>query len=366
MPRDFVLDDLRPYYGGFKADHPANKHVEEKVRQILQTLVASGELERVERGHYRRTGRSPLRLWPLSPGDETSRADLAEILGMDGIQGLNRGMFKLRTGPHNRDLLLFQQAEGPYQDKSGDDNRFIYVGMGQKQHGDQKWEGMNRYLGEHLQRGITPHLFRQLDPTSPRLEYVGEVVCEEVRQAYVDDERRVTFEYQLAPIRNSKSVSSAFSKTIVHMLETPNLKPRVEERPRVVSRTERHARDQAFATVVRQAYHDQCAVCGTPLSRGVYKDLQGAHIRSVSAGGPDEINNGICLCARHHWAFDRGVFTLGDAYEIQLHPAAKEDPHEELVAGSEIITPSEPEFGPHPEYLAHHRATYGFISPSSV
>lgn len=360
MPQEFHLRDLEPYYGGFKASHPDNKHIAEKVRQILQNLVASNEIERLEPGLYRRTGNPAIRLWPLRAGEPTNRAELAKILGMDGIQGLGRGMFKLRSGPHNRDLLLFQQAEGPYHDKAGPRDGFIYVGMGQKQHGDQKWEGMNRYLGEHLERGITPHLFRQTDSKSANLEYVGEVVCEEVQEVYIDDEQRVVFEYLLVPTSSSKPLTSAFSETLVRMKEQPSLEPRIELRNRVTSRLDRYARNRAFAVVVRQSYGDECAICGTPLARGIYKDLQGAHVRSVAAGGPDEINNGICLCARHHWAFDRGVFTLDNEYKIRLHKQARDDPHGELADGKIVATPDVSEHRPHPTYLAHHRATFGF------
>ena len=46
----------------------------------------------------------------------------------------------------------------------------------------------------------------------------------------------------------------------------------------------------------RSAYGDRCAVCG----------VEAAHVMWLQAGGPDDVRNGLVLCALHHAAFDRG------------------------------------------------------------
>jgi putative restriction endonuclease len=38
--------------------------------------------------------------------------------------------------------------------------------------------------------------------------------------------------------------------------------------------------------------------------------LEASHIRWHSAGGPDAVTNGLCLCSLHHKLLDRGVITL--------------------------------------------------------
>lgn len=356
----FTIADLKPYYPGLKTLHPANHHVEEKVRQMLQNLVAAEELERLDRGTYRRTGAPALRIWPFAPGDVTSRKEISSVLGMDGIQGLGRGMFKLAKGPHNRDLLLFQQASSVYDDRDDGDARFVYTGMGQPQHGDQKWEGMNRYLGEHIERGISPHLFRQVSAKGPELEYVGEMVCEEIRATYIENEQRRVFRFDLARIESATQLISEYSDTFVRMKEEPNLVPYLREPKQVVSTKRQLSRDKAFGAVVRDAYRQRCAVCGETLARGEFVDLQGAHIRAVAERGPDEINNGICLCARHHWAFDHGVFALADDLTILMHREAGKDPHGEMEGGAAVELPRESEWCPHPEYLAFHRQSFAF------
>ncbi len=81
LPRDFVMADLEPFYPGLKRLHPANSHVEAKVRQMLQNLVDTGELERVERGTYHRTGSPAIRIWPdRRAGREFSREFRGHLL----------------------------------------------------------------------------------------------------------------------------------------------------------------------------------------------------------------------------------------------------------------------------------------------
>ncbi len=38
--------------------------------------------------------------------------------------------------------------------------------------------------------------------------------------------------------------------------------------------------------------------------------LQAAHVFEVKHGGSDHPGNGLVLCATHHVAFDRGLFTV--------------------------------------------------------
>ena len=54
-----------------------------------------------------------------------------------------------------------------------------------------------------------------------------------------------------------------------------------------------------------------CAVCELGLRLGPQSvTLDAAHIRWHAAGGPDEVMNGLCLCALHHKLFDLGAFTV--------------------------------------------------------
>jgi putative restriction endonuclease len=52
-------------------------------------------------------------------------------------------------------------------------------------------------------------------------------------------------------------------------------------------------------------------------------EAQAAHIIPRRINGSDDPRNGIALSRTAHWAFDQGMFTISDQYEIIVHPKAK-------------------------------------------
>lgn len=72
-------------------------------------------------------------------------------------------------------------------------------------------------------------------------------------------------------------------------------------------------RDQArFRREVLNAYAYQCAICDV-------RDkslLRAAHIVDVALGGPDTMENGICLCTNHEISFDNGLILINDRLEV--------------------------------------------------
>ena len=76
-------------------------------------------------------------------------------------------------------------------------------------------------------------------------------------------------------------------------------------------------RDPRFAGLVLNAYGYRCAVCGmAPTLDGSATGLEAAHVKWHCHGGPDEIDNGLCLCPLHHHALDLGTIGLGDDRRI--------------------------------------------------
>ena len=73
----------------------------------------------------------------------------------------------------------------------------------------------------------------------------------------------------------------------------------------------RRRRDPAFSPKVLTAYGYRCAVCDFAVRLNDNPvALEAAHIRWREAHGPDEVRNGLALCALHHRLFDKGAFTL--------------------------------------------------------
>lgn len=80
-------------------------------------------------------------------------------------------------------------------------------------------------------------------------------------------------------------------------------------------------RTAAFAGQVLEADGRRCLLCGydgldtrTDGSRAV--GLDAAHVRWWHLDGPDELSNGLTLCATHHRLFDRGMYAF--------HPTARD------------------------------------------
>ena len=75
----------------------------------------------------------------------------------------------------------------------------------------------------------------------------------------------------------------------------------------------RRQRDRRMRDVVLTAYEYQCAFCGYDGRIGaVPVGLEAAHVRWWAFDGPDDVENGLCLCSMHHKLFDKGVLGLGE------------------------------------------------------
>ncbi|MBB5934325.1 phosphorothioated DNA-binding restriction endonuclease [Streptomyces zagrosensis] len=76
-------------------------------------------------------------------------------------------------------------------------------------------------------------------------------------------------------------------------------------------------RDPRMRELVLTAYEYQCAFCGFDGRIGAMPvGLEAAHVRWWAFEGPDDVDNGVCLCSLHHKLFDRGVLGIGDGHRI--------------------------------------------------
>lgn len=119
-------------------------------------------------------------------------------------------------------------------------------------------------------------------------------------------------------------------------------------------------RDAAFRKQVLLAYEYRCAVCSYQGQvAGQFIGLDAAHVRWWAAGGPDTVDNGLCLCTFHHKLLDSGVIGVSGEYRVLVsrqfiahNPAA-----EALVfryGGKELLQPQagQPRIGH--KYLEWH------------
>lgn len=113
------------------------------------------------------------------------------------------------------------------------------------------------------------------------------------------------------------------------------------------STVQRLVRNTAVTQWVKERHDFVCQICGGRLltSSGAY--AEGAYIRPRGRphGGPDAIENVLCLCPNDHVRLDRGVLVISDAYEVIERETRRIKGRLRLVPGHR----------PAPKNLAYHR-----------
>ena len=84
-----------------------------------------------------------------------------------------------------------------------------------------------------------------------------------------------------------------------------------------------------------------------------------AHIVPKRKSGTDDPRNGLALCRTHHWAFDTGIFTLSDGYEVLLSPAVQQAETHNFglldLGDKPVLLPGNEVLRPHRDAVAWHR-----------
>lgn len=122
-------------------------------------------------------------------------------------------------------------------------------------------------------------------------------------------------------------------------------------------------RDPAFRGLVLDAYQRRCAFCGFSLRHGDgLIGVDAAHIRWHAFNGPDEVSNGIALCALHHRLFDLGILTLDSSMNLVVARGVNGEGADRLLdelSGRNIRLPREREYRPSEAHLHwHHREVF--------
>ncbi len=128
-------------------------------------------------------------------------------------------------------------------------------------------------------------------------------------------------------------------------------------------------RDAAFRRIVVSVYEYRCAFCGLQVINSLSQNiLDGAHIKPFAEFYDDRIDNGVSLCKNHHWAFDRGWFTINDNYAILVSKDLREEslnakPMSEFH-GNSIFLPDQEQYRPRVEAIRWHRENvFNFSDP---
>ena len=120
-----------------------------------------------------------------------------------------------------------------------------------------------------------------------------------------------------------------------------------------------------FSFRIRTAYQWRCAFSGLP----VRELLVGAHIIPDAEGGPPSIQNGICMSALHHLAFDRHLIGVDPDFQVHVSSQLHDQEDGDLLAaikdldGTQLRLPREQEDWPNRDFLEHRFESFRNSSP---
>lgn len=163
-----------------------------------------------------------------------------------------------------------------------------------------------------------------------------------------------------------ETISSELRSIADKVNETPHLTEGLELQTYT---NQSHPRSAAFRLAVLRLYDSKCAVCGSDLrSPTGTPEVQAAHIYPKRLDGSDDPRNGICLCTRHHWAFDVGWMSIADDYTVLVRdnlPGDESYLFIRTVSGKLIQLPTSPSMKPHHLFLTQHRRLHQFADQST-
>ncbi|MCI4335986.1 MAG: HNH endonuclease [Thermoplasmata archaeon] len=317
----FSLSDAYGFAETLTSLHPENKHVEDKVRQVLQDLRDDGEVKfEDDRGHY------SLLKPTLVPDDPISRESDSELRGTlltirdlddqvvtsERLQGLikgfggHKGIYK--PGGSERALWVRQTSRGVYPDKDvvpQSDGSWVYLYSPEGREGKidlslDTNKGLLKCMTDRVPIGV----FRQAESESGKTRYrvLGLAYVEKLEGDHFvlrGEGNDVT----LPPLENVETTFSPYELSS-HRL----------------GHVARVLRDRRFGISVRRLYNHRCSLCnvGYMLS-GRSIGLEAAHMIPVESGGNlGDSRNGILLCRNHHALFDQYAWTIDREFKVRV------------------------------------------------
>lgn len=119
-----------------------------------------------------------------------------------------------------------------------------------------------------------------------------------------------------------------------------------------------------FKREIPKIYNNACAITGLRIDTVTNISMVDAcHIVPFSEGYDDTLTNGIALCPNLHRAFDRGLISISDNYEVILKSnfiESKSVYNLTQFEGKTITLPNHSDFYPALENLHQHRKRFNF------
>ncbi|EAZ93065.1 HNH endonuclease [Crocosphaera chwakensis] len=175
----------------------------------------------------------------------------------------------------------------------------------------------------------------------------------ETRRELIDTLINVWFSSAQKELQEILDINQSFEETGTEAVEETETTRKFYMRKSLV-------RDSFFRKAVIHAYDYRCSLCQLRVIKSLSQSIvDGAHIKPFAQFYDNKIDNGISLCKNHHWAFDRGIFSIDDNYQVLISDNFAEDsPNTKPIRdfqGETILLPNSQTYFPSLEAIQWHR-----------
>lgn len=148
----------------------------------------------------------------------------------------------------------------------------------------------------------------------------------------------------------------AYRESLIDEVELPFS----TRKPKVSRHADTKIRSVGFRQAIMRLYNYTCAACELRIvTMDGESATEAAHIIPFRVSRNDDVRNGISFCKLHHWAFDKGLFSLSETYQIVVSDLMSDKrPTEWLLTELQdkpILLPDGVQLYPAQDAMAWHR-----------
>ena len=164
------------------------------------------------------------------------------------------------------------------------------------------------------------------------------------------------FKEQIESLIAEAQQIGAYRESLIDEVELPFS----TRKPKAPSHADTKIRSAGFRQAIMRLYNYTCAACELRIvTMDGESATEAAHIIPFRVSKNDDVRNGISFCKLHHWAFDRGLFSLGETHRIIVSELMSDQrPTEWMLTELQdkpILLPESPQLCPAQDAMAWHR-----------
>ncbi len=150
------------------------------------------------------------------------------------------------------------------------------------------------------------------------------------------------------------------------LLNTPKLvyRSKIEKLMKAKDFEAVYLRSTSFKRTISMIYDFQCAASQwKAITAQNISMIDACHIVPFSVSHDDTVQNGIALAPTLHRAFDRGLISISDSYQVLVDKDFQEEGEDwslRRLEGKQILLPRNENHWPSKENLLWHRSQFGF------